>query len=57
MIEQTLRDTTAQARERLARIPLRDAEPVEHLLEVHMRPLYRLLEKVGVEDPAALVAC
>ncbi|HET9208898.1 MAG TPA: polyprenyl synthetase family protein [Thermoanaerobaculia bacterium] len=46
-----------EARERLARIPLRDPEPVEHLLEVHMRPLYRLLEKVGVEDPAALVAC
>jgi polyprenyl synthetase len=46
-----------EARERLARIPLRDPEPIEHLLEVHMRPLYRLLEKVGVEDPSALVAC
>jgi geranylgeranyl diphosphate synthase type I len=46
-----------EARERLARLPLRDPEPIEHLLEVHMRPLCSLLEKVGVEDPLALVAC
>ncbi|MFL6259587.1 MAG: polyprenyl synthetase family protein [Thermoanaerobaculia bacterium] len=45
-----------EARERLARLPLRDPEPIEHLLEVHMRPLCSLLEKVGVEDPLALVA-
>jgi geranylgeranyl pyrophosphate synthase len=43
-----------EARELFARIPLRDPEPVERLLEVHTRPLYRLLETVGVEDPAAL---
>ena len=46
-----------EARERLARLPLRDPEPIEHLLEVHMRPLCSLLERVGVEDPLALVAC
>jgi hypothetical protein len=37
-----------------AGIPLRSAEPVEQLIEVHTRPLYRLLEKVGVEDPSLL---
>jgi geranylgeranyl pyrophosphate synthase len=38
-----------------ARVPLRDPEPIERLLEIHTQPLYRLLEKVGVEDPMALV--
>jgi geranylgeranyl diphosphate synthase type I len=41
----------------LARIPLRNPGPVEQFLEIHMRPLHRLLEKVGVEDPAALALC
>jgi geranylgeranyl pyrophosphate synthase len=40
-----------------ARIPLRDPEPIEQFIEVHMRPLHRLLEKVGVENPAALALC
>lgn len=39
------------------RIPLRDPGPIEQFLEVHMRPLHRLLEKVGVEDPTALALC
>jgi geranylgeranyl pyrophosphate synthase len=38
-------------------IPLRNPEPIEQFLEIHMRPLHRLLEKVGVEDPAALALC
>jgi geranylgeranyl pyrophosphate synthase len=46
-----------EAQERLARIPLRNPEPIEQMLEIHTRPLYRLLEKVGVENPAALMAC
>jgi len=50
-------ELTREAQERLSRIPLRDPEPIERLLEAHTRPLYRLLEKVGVEDPSALVAC
>jgi len=41
--------------QKLARVPLRDPEPIERLLEIHTQPLYRLLEKVGVEDPMALV--
>ena len=40
-----------------AGIPLRDAEPVERLVSVHLRPLHQLLEKVGVEDPATLAFC
>lgn len=43
-----------EARELFARISLRNPEPIEQLLEVHTRPLYRLLEIVGVQDPAAL---
>jgi geranylgeranyl diphosphate synthase type I len=43
-----------EAQARLARIPLRDPGPIEHLLEVHMRPLHRLLEKVGVQDPRGI---
>ncbi len=43
-----------EARALFARISLRNPEPIEQLLEVHTRPLYRLLEIVGVEDPAAL---
>lgn len=37
-----------------AGIPLRHPEPVEQLIEVHTRPLYKLLERVGVEDLAML---
>jgi geranylgeranyl pyrophosphate synthase len=47
-------ETAREARELFARIPLRDPEPIEQLLEVHTRPLFRLLETVGVQDPAAL---
>lgn len=43
--------------ELFARIPLRDPGPIERLLDVHTRPLHRLLEKVGVENPAALALC
>jgi hypothetical protein len=41
----------------LALVPLHDVGPIERMIESHMRPLYRLLEKVGVEDPAALALC
>jgi geranylgeranyl diphosphate synthase type I len=47
-------ETAREARELFARISLRHPEPIEQLLEVHTRPLYRLLEIVGVQDPAAL---
>jgi geranylgeranyl pyrophosphate synthase len=47
-------ETAREARDLFARISLRHPEPIEQLLEVHTRPLYRLLEIVGVQDPAAL---
>jgi geranylgeranyl pyrophosphate synthase len=43
-----------EARELFERIPLRDPEPIEKLLEVHTRPLFRLLETVGVQNPTEL---
>ena len=46
-----------ELQELFARVPLRDPEPIERLIEVHTRPLYRLLEKVGVENPTALALC
>lgn len=45
-----------EAGDLLARAGLRDPGPIEQLLELHTRPLYKLLEIVGVEDPVALVS-
>lgn len=39
----------------LSRLPLRDPEPVERILTANLRPLHKLLESVGVEEPAALI--
>lgn len=38
----------------LAGISLRDPGPVERVLAAHLRPLHKMLESVGVEEPAAL---
>jgi geranylgeranyl pyrophosphate synthase len=35
-------------------LSLQDPEPVARLVELHQRPLQRLLESVGVKDPASL---
>ena len=43
-----------EAREILDRTPLQDPEPIERILAAHLRPLHKLLESVGVEEPAAL---
>jgi geranylgeranyl pyrophosphate synthase len=43
-----------EARELLARAPLLNPAPVRRLLEQNMRPLHRILETVGVEEPEAL---
>jgi geranylgeranyl pyrophosphate synthase len=50
-------ELSRELQELFMRIPLRNPEPIEQFLEVHMRPLHRLLEKVGVEDPTALALC
>lgn len=43
-----------EARASLARISLADPEPVARLLDLHMRPLHKLFESVGVEEPTEL---
>jgi geranylgeranyl diphosphate synthase type I len=48
-------DFSQQAHEMLASIPLVSAEPIERLLSLHLRPLHRMLESVGVEEPEALL--
>ena len=44
-----------EIRELLSRVSLKDPAPVARIVDLHMKPLHRLLEKVGVEEPAALV--
>jgi geranylgeranyl diphosphate synthase type I len=48
-------ELSQEARETLARVPLRDSGPVERILAAHLRPLQKLLESVGVEGPSALM--
>jgi geranylgeranyl pyrophosphate synthase len=43
-----------EAQELFARLPLQDPQPIARLLDRHLKPLHRLLESVGVEEPAAL---
>lgn len=43
-----------EARSSLSRIPLKDPEPVSRILDLHMRPLHKLFESVGVEEPTEL---
>lgn len=40
-----------QAQEILDSTPLHDREPVAKVLRLHLKPLHRLLETVGVEEP------
>jgi geranylgeranyl diphosphate synthase type I len=49
-----LMEISQEARDVLDRLPLRDSEPVEQILAAHLRPLHKLLESVGVEEPAVL---
>jgi geranylgeranyl pyrophosphate synthase len=43
-----------EAKRLLAGITLRDTAPVERIFGAHLRPLHRMLESVGVEEPALL---
>lgn len=45
-------ELSRQARDLLARTPLHDPKPIEHLLGVQMEPLDRLFHSIGVETPA-----
>lgn len=43
-----------EARKLLAATALRDPAPVERVFAAHLRPLHKMLESVGVEEPASL---
>jgi hypothetical protein len=43
-----------EARQVLAGVALRDAAPVERIFAAHLRPLHKMLESVGLEEPASL---
>jgi len=47
-------EISEEARRLLVGIPLRDAAPVEQIFAAHLRPLHKMLETVGVEEPALL---
>ena len=44
-------EISQEAQEVLDRAPLHDSEPVARILRLHLRPLHRLLETVGVDEP------
>jgi geranylgeranyl pyrophosphate synthase len=44
-------ELSAEIRELFARLPLRDAAPMEEVVEQHLRPLHTLLASVGVKEP------
>ena len=45
-----------EAMDLLARLPLQNPEPIARLVELHRRPLRRLLEAAGVKEPAELLS-
>ena len=48
-------ELSQEARETLAHVQLRDSGPVEKILAAHLRPLHKLLESVGMDEPTALM--
>lgn len=47
-------EISQEARNLLQQIPLNSPEPIEEVLTAHLRPLHKLLESVGIEEPATL---
>jgi geranylgeranyl pyrophosphate synthase len=47
-------ELSRDARKALSRAAVYDPEPVERILAAHLRPLHKMLESVGLEQPAAL---
>lgn len=45
-----------ETRRLLVSTPLRDAKPVESIFAAHLQPLHKMLESVGMEEPAVLSA-
>jgi geranylgeranyl pyrophosphate synthase len=48
-------EISREIQELLACVTLKDPAPITRIVELHMKPLHRLLEMAGVEEPAALV--
>lgn len=49
-----LLELSRQAQDLFAATPLEDPQWIARLVDLHLTPLHRLLEQVGVEEPAAL---
>jgi geranylgeranyl pyrophosphate synthase len=49
-----LLELSRQAQDLFAATPLQDPGAIGRLVDLHLTPLHRLLEQVGVEEPAAL---
>lgn len=47
-------ELSQEARTVLSRLPLQDPGPIEQILTAHLRPVHKMLESVGVEEPEAL---
>ena len=47
-------EVSREVRDLFSRIPLRDPEPMERVIDLHLQPLHRLLASVGVVEPAIL---
>lgn len=45
-----------EARDLFASLSLQDPEPIQRLIDLHLKPLYRLFKSVGVEDPGELLS-
>ncbi|MGH7487575.1 MAG: hypothetical protein ACREMY_18525, partial [bacterium] len=50
-------ELSREIQELLARVALKDPAPLNRIVETHRKPLHRLLEKAGVDQPAVLVGC
>ena len=49
-----LLELSRQAQDLFAATPLQEPQWIARLVDLHLTPLHRLLEQVGVEEPAAL---
>ncbi len=47
-------EVAQEAQTVLSRLPLRDPQPVERILSANLRPLHKMLESAGVEEPGSL---
>jgi len=48
-------ELSREIQELLAGMSLKDSAPINRIVELHLKPLHRLLERSGIEEPAILV--